>query len=1109
MQGKPDPDPPVRAWAEAVTIPSYGVGAPDRNPMFLDQRVYQGSSGAVYPLAVIDRVEDSRTDREYLGLFLENEFLKVMVLPELGGRVQLALDKTRGEPFVYHNRVIKPALVGLAGPWISGGIEFNWPQHHRPSTFQPLDWDIEEHADGSRTVWCSETDRMQRTKGMHGLRLRPGWAVLEVDVRLYNRTPLPQSFLWWANPAVRGGDGHQSLFPPDVRAVLDHGKRAVSDFPVATGRYYGVDYAPGTDISRYRNIPVPTSYMAFRSDFDFVGSYDHLRGAGLLHVADHRFAPGKKQWTWGHGDFGRAWDRHLTDQDGPYVELMCGAYTDNQPDFTWLAPFEEKRFTQHFFPFQGVGQVRNASAEAAVGLELEDGRLTLRAYLTRPRRGARLVLRRRGGAWKDWRFDGQPSACFEARLAAEGAAEDELEIELRDAAGGLLVRWDPGRVREHGVPAPAEAVGLPAALESAEALWLAGLHLELYRHATRSPEPYYREGLRRDPGDARCNEALGLLLCRRGCFAEAEACLRRAVERLSRHEPNPAHGGAHYGLGVALEAQDRFEEAEDAYAKAAWCAAQRGPAHFALARLACRDARHHEALAQLRLALEFQAGNHRARHLEGCLLGLVGRDREASAVFEDCLRRDPFQHGAAFELFLRDPARRTTLDHRLGADDRNALELALDYRDAGLEERAVQVLEHELARHAAGDTPLVRYHLADLLRRRGRDQEAARHAAAAAPTAPEQRFPNRVESIEVLERALAADSGDGLAPFLLGNLCYAKGQRQRAIACWQRAVERDPGNATAWRNLGLAAVNVERDPARGWDHYRRAFDLDPTDARVLFELDQLARRLGHDPAQRLARLEDHPAALALRDDLALERATLLNLLGRHGDALAVILGRRFHPWEGGEGKVPAQYVHALAELARRALAAGDAEAALGLLARAAEWPESLGEGRLPGHRENWVDYLRGLALRALGREEQARTALEAAAGGLEQPGPALYYHDQPPEAVAWQGMALRALGAERAAAARFELLLARGREQLGRTPEIDYFAVSLPDFLVFEPELERRNELHCRFLMALGLAGLGRRREAETELARLRELDPAHLGGASLQLWLGETREMP
>ena len=342
----------VRIWEEKITIPTYEVGEPDKNPMFLEKRVYQGSSGKVYPYPTTEKISREKTDKEYRAVFLENQYIKVMILPELGGRIQRAYDKTNGYDFVYYNHVIKPALVGLAGPWISGGIEFNWPQHHRPTTYMPVDYMIQEKEDGSKTLLVHDVDQMYGTKMIAAFTLYPDKAFIEIRGQLYNRTSLPQTFLWWANPAVPVNDYTQSIFPPDVHSVMDHGKRDVSRFPIANGVYYKHDYSEGVDISRYKNIPVPTSYMAEKSDYDFVGGYDYQKEAGLLHVADHHISPGKKQWTWGCGDFGKAWDRNLTDEDGPYVELMTGVYTDNQPDFTWLKPFEEKVFRQYFMPYK-------------------------------------------------------------------------------------------------------------------------------------------------------------------------------------------------------------------------------------------------------------------------------------------------------------------------------------------------------------------------------------------------------------------------------------------------------------------------------------------------------------------------------------------------------------------------------------------------------------------------------------------------------------------------------------------------------------------------------------------------------------------------------------
>ncbi|KPV53221.1 hypothetical protein SE17_10900, partial [Kouleothrix aurantiaca] len=654
MVASPDP---VRAWAETVMIPTYGVGQPDRNPMFLEKRVYQGSSGAVYPYPVIDRVFDEKRDQPYTAVFLENRYLRIMILPELGGRVQMALDKTNGYHFIYYNQVIKPALVGLAGPWISGGIEFNWPQHHRPSTFSPLEWRIAENADGSRTVWCPEIERMLFTKGMHGLTLLPDRAYLEISVQLYNRSSEPQTFLWWANPAVHVNDSYQSVFPPDVHAVMDHGKRDVSAFPIATGTYYKVDYAPGTDISRYKNIPVPTSYMAYHSDFDFVGDYDHSRQAGMLHIANHHLVPGKKQWTWGNSEFGRAWDRQLTDADGPYIELMCGAFTDNQPDFSWIMPGEEKRFTQIFMPYKDVGPATNASKDAVVNLTIAGDAARIGVYCTGPRTArVELVVDETAGEqgsaviWQTTANLSPEEVLAETVPLPAGARPQHVLLRVADAdTGQLLVEFRPLPDDRAPIPAPASPAQPPAEIITNEALFLNGLHLEQYRHATYAPEPYYEEALRRDPLDSRCNNALGLLLYRRGTFAEAEDHFRAAIRGLTRRNPNPYDGEPFYNLGLALRMQARWREATDAFYKAAWNAAWQDAAFFELARLAARGGDYPQALALTGEALRRNWSHHQARHLQAALLRRSGQPDAAARTVALALEQDALDLGALHE----------------------------------------------------------------------------------------------------------------------------------------------------------------------------------------------------------------------------------------------------------------------------------------------------------------------------------------------------------------------------------------------------------------------------------------------------------------------------
>ena len=398
---------PVKIWSAPVTIPTYLPAPADPLPIFLENRVYQGSSGKVYPLPVIDRIASEPVPHTWQAIHLENEYLRVMVLPEIGGRIHIGLDKTNGYDFFYRQNVIKPALVGLAGPWISGGVEFNWPQHHRPATFMPCETALERHPDGSATIWCSQHDPISHMKGMHGVTLHPGRAIIELKARLDNRTEEVQTFLWWANVATRVHERYQSFFPPDVRFVADHARRAVTSFPRSDRPYYGVDYParaahgvppeeaptqfipdgsyPPDDLSWYANIPVPTSYMITATTGYFFGGYDHAAEAGVVHVANHHIAPGKKQWTWGNHEFGYNWDRCLTDPDAggvyaPYIELMAGVYTDNQPDFSFLAPGETKTFSQYWYPIRRLGVPQAANLQAAMSLCTSEARRRADAY---------------------------------------------------------------------------------------------------------------------------------------------------------------------------------------------------------------------------------------------------------------------------------------------------------------------------------------------------------------------------------------------------------------------------------------------------------------------------------------------------------------------------------------------------------------------------------------------------------------------------------------------------------------------------------------------------------------------------------------------------------
>lgn len=846
----------VKAWREKVVIPTYEVGSPEKNPIFLEKRVYQGSSGVVYPYPVIESIADEKTDKEYEVVFIENEYIKVMILPELGGRVQMAYDKIRQRHFIYYNHVIKPALVGLAGPWISGGIEFNWPQHHRPSTYMPVDTAIEHNSDGSVTVWVSEMERMFHQKGMAGFTLRPGHAYLEIKGAVYNRTDVPQTFLWWANPAVAVNDHYQSVFPPDINAVFDHGKRAVSSFPIATGTYYKMDYSAGVDISNYKNIFVPTSYMAVNSKYDFEGGYENDTKAGVLHVANHHISPGKKQWTWGNGDFGRAWDRNLTDTDGPYIELMAGVYTENQPDFTWLQPYEEKSFVQYFLPYRELGVVKNATKDLLMNIDQDgkSGKVNFKIFATSEQHVCVELRNDDGTVYYSKEVTITPENIMEENVDVKGARLCQLNLSIT-AGGRTLLTWhsEPDEVRP--IPDAAEAALLPEEIKTTEQLYLTGLHLEQYRHATYNPVDYYEEALRRDPLDVRNNNALGLWYIRKGRFERAEKYLRTAVRVLMKRNPNPYDGEPIYNLGLALKYQGRTDEAYDQFYKATWNGAWQDAGYFACAQISLMRNCLTDAMDEIDRSLIRNWHNHKARALKTTILRKAGRNDEALKLIEESLGIDRFNYGCLFEKYIitGDDDTLQLLKTMMRRCANNYDEIALDYCAAGCTCEALKLWNIAIEEGAL--TPMTYYYMGWC--NAATDAEAAKELFAKAEAYPSDYcFPNRLEAVLALNCAMAYLPQASKAPYYLGCLYYDKRQYDLAIKAWERSAAADDKFPTVWRNLALAAFNKQGDKDKAVRLMEKAFALDNTDARVLMELDQLYKCVRRPHAERLALLRN-------------------------------------------------------------------------------------------------------------------------------------------------------------------------------------------------------------------------------------------------------------
>lgn len=1116
----------VQIRVEDLVLPTYLPASPEKNPMFLEKRVYQGSSGKVYPLPFTDRIAEKPMDRLWKAVWIENEFIRVLVLPEIGGRIHAFQDKTNGYDLIYRQPVIKPALVGLAGPWISGGIEFNWPQHHRPATFLPVDIEVEQHGDGSKTVWCSDHDPMCRMKGMHGICLHPGKTYLELKVRAYNRTPFVQTFLWWANVATRVHEAYRSFFPPDVSYVADHARRSISEYPLCQGRYYGVNYgergrigvpqserpanfAPphcggkspidyaANDLSFYANIPVPTSYMCLGSKQDFFGGYDYKVEAGIVHLADHHISPGKKQWTWGNQEFGYAWDRNLTcpDENGdfaPYIEIMAGVYTENQPDFSFLQPGETKSWSQHWYPIQRIGPVQHANLEAAISLSIAKEELRLGVAVTARQAGAVITIT--AGEKQLGRFTRDLSPAdplLEQVKISRRIAQTDLCIRVNDHAGRELISYQPKPHVRADIPLPATEPPAPEEIASNDELFITGLHLDQYRHATRSPVIYWHEALHRDPLDVRCNNALGLWHLRRGEFVEAEARFRQAITRLTRRNPNPYDGEPYYNLGLCLRYLKRDTEAYDAFYKATWNQAWAAAGYHSLAEIDGVRKDWSAALRHLERSLHFDTDNLRARNLMVMALRLLNQVSTADAFLQETLKLDPLDWWA-----------RHISGETLVCDLQTQLDVGHDYARAGLINEAVNVLENarasarDLPDQSWGAWPLVHYTLGWLEEKRGNPLAALKQFRQAAGLSPDYCFPSRLEEIEILESAIRANPKDAHAPYYLGNLLYDRRRHEEAIHWWGRSAKLDGSFSVVWRNLGIGYCNVCKKPAKARAAYEKAFKVNPSDARLLYERDQLWKRLGEKPLTRLRELEKYPNLVKQRDDLSIELCALYNQTGQHDKASQLVGSRQYQPWEGGEGGPLGQHVRAQLALGRAALVKGDFTTARSHFELALTSPPNLSEARHLLANQSDIHYWLGCALAGAGADKAARAHWKSAIavkGDFQEMSVRAYSEMTYYSALSWEK-----LGQPAQAKKLFRELLAYAQKLQKTRAKIDYFATSLPTMLLFEDDLQFRQETTALFLQAQAQLGLGKKARANSMLKTVLRRDPNHALAADL-----------
>ena len=1047
-------------------IPTYVPKKAHDLPMFFENKPYQGASGRIYPIPYSDGITDTKTNVDYDVYTIENEYIKTQVVPALGGKILRGFDKVGSHDFIYYNEVVKPALVGIAGPWISGGIEFNWPQHHRPTTYMPLEAVIEENADGGKTVWTGEVEPMNRMKGMAGITVDEGRSYIKAKVRVYNRTSLPQLFMWWANLAVPVNDDYRTVFPPDCEWVNDHDRRAVLEWPIAKGVYKTArpyNFGEGTDLSHY-------SAVKGQSDMDFIAGYDVGIKKGIATVANHHISPGKKMWHWGIGDFGDMWCSNLTDENGPYIELMTGVYTDNQPDFTWIAPYETKEFEQYWYPIRDIGEPKNASIDAAVNMEDKGNELFFGFNVTGTFKNAVIKVTDGENVLYTETLTLTPADSYLKTIDKNGADFNNITVTLSSAEGKELISYKPYKRGQKSPIDVREPVKRPSEINTVEELYINGYHLEQYKQHNYRPEDYYLEGIKRDAGDIRCNTSMGRLCLKNGRFEECVAYCDVAIKRLTSRNQHPTDTEAFYLKGVALAYLGKDQEAYDTLWRAAWNYAHRSAALFELACLDCKMGDFKAALEKIDESLGLNKGHTKAQNLKAAILRHLGC-KSAKALAEENAQDDLLDLFAIVEYSHYADMSNKLAQFRLTAE--NMIDVAIDYLREGLYEDALYTLD------LADDSyPMINYYKAYCMGKLGGCACDLIKSANALDTG--YCFPSRLEDILVLNYAIEKVGDGANAYYYIGCLYYDKFRYADAAKAWESCVACDPTHGKAWRNLSLYYFDKANDAKKARLALEKALEFKGDDPRLLLEYEQLLKNMNCSIEERLAVYEKYPELLSERDDCYLDKLTLICQTGDFKTAIDMAAAKRFHIYEGGEGKLTKQHAWMHTLYGKELAEAGKYDEAEQIYHNGVNMPKSYGEAKTFFNQEAHIFYYLAKLYGMMGKKDLERKAYEEAA----------IYKAAVSELSLFRALALKELGKNEEAQAVLDEMLKVAENFIVNKDLRTYYGVGSPSPMPFEYDIEKNNLTDGHILKAFALLGCGKKAEAEESISVARKLNP-------------------
>ncbi len=961
----------VRAWEGEIAIPTYPIYGADVNP-----KIFELEGSIVYPYTMQDHLSTVKEDRTYRAVFLENEYLKVTCLPQIGGRIHSVLDKTTNEQMFHLNNVIKPGLIAMRGAWVSGGIEWNrGPQGHTVTSFSPVNVVSQTHEDGSASLVIGYREMNFHTRWNVVLTLHPGKAYLDESIRIYNPTDGTHSYYFWNNTAFPCVPGTRFIYP--MTLGTDHGGTNFFQWPIDNGR----------DLTWLKNYDEPTSVFAYECAFDFFGAYEVDSDRGIVQYGNHEIITGKKAWTWGQSGDGLASQAALTDEDGPYIEVQSGPLR-TQADYGLLGPREEIAWREWWYPVHGLGDgFEYATRDAAVQTYRKDGDLEIRVLATGEFDDARCVITRDGTVLREETVDLSPVA--PVVLTQTGAAEAPVAIRIETAEREVLAEYVSPLPIPERTPPPLDE---PDPVTTAEQAWLEGVTAEERIDRTAAREAYER-ALTFDADFVPALRSLAVLDLEAGLYDAAAERLEQALDR------NPKDDLLWYYLGAARLGQNRAEDAASCGYRVIGLLDERSLGYDLVGRALMRQGLHANAIRAFEQAVTLNPADSRARDHWLAALYAAGEYDLVAVEAAKARKADPLDFVRSALLAFVYPNLMDDFVEEMkvlmGRYEFEMENLVFFLDGLGLTEEALTLMDAAYRRPIPAthhvqylgppsdmrDRPLPWYLMAHLANKLVRPIEERRYLDMARSVFPHYAFPSHVEFEAVLQYAIDADKNNPRPPLYLGNLYAGLGRLEEAVKAWEAAAALPNAPSVAYRNLGLYAWKENGDLERASALYEQAIAAFPED-QTLYR-DAASILIARDKSgEAIALIEGMPVERPRRGDVTVLLAETYNAVKKYDDTIALLDDSYFSNWENNNQSWRV-WSKAHLERGKQRLEAGNAEGALEDFEAALTYPENLGVGRSANPEEAEEHYWRGQALATLNRMDEAKSAWESGASGRQ------------------------------------------------------------------------------------------------------------------------------